>query len=154
MTDHDTPPVLADVRAELAAQWDRVRPPDLDPAAPPLVERLDGAPAPPGYTVWRIGGPGGPVTALPALIESAPLNVRRRYHARVVANGIGRCLLCSAVACIYPDRPDSTAWRVLPVTIGIDHAHGCPAEFTDADRQWFDPRALGPTRGSEPNDPA
>lgn len=135
----------ADLRARLAAAADLVAR-STAPGEWPTVTRLDGAPVPPGYAAWRVGGEGGPVTALPALAPSAPLDVRRRYLARVVANGSGRCPLCSAVAGITPDSPTPdrpAAWHLMPVRVGITHATACPATFTDDDRRHFDPRALG-----------
>jgi hypothetical protein len=135
----------ADARAALAACADRSAR-SAPPGGWPLLELLADAPAPPGWAVWRAGGPGGGLTALPALLPSAPFGVRWRYLARVVANTTGRCPLCSAVARITPDSPrpeHRAAWSVLPVRVGITHAPDCATTFTDDDRAHFDPRTLG-----------
>lgn len=142
----------ADTRAKLAALWDRMHP--TDPAEWPRLDLLIDAPAPPGWAVWRAGGPDGPLTLLPALAPSAPFDVRRRYLARVVANTTGRCPMCGAAAGVAPDAPDPehgrlAAYRVAPVRVGITHAPDCPATFTDHDRQHLDPRALNADREGE-----
>lgn len=93
---------VADTRAALVRLWEGVLAP---PGHWPRLDRLTDAPAPPGWAVWRAGGEGGPLTALPALLPSAPLDVRHRYLARVVANTTGRCPMCSAVPSITPDSP-------------------------------------------------
>ncbi len=134
---------VADTRAALVRLWEGVLAP---PGHWPRLDRLTDAPAPPGWAVWRAGGEGGPLTALPDLLPSAPLDVRRRYLARVVSNTTGRCPMCSAVADITPDSPTPErpgAWHVLPVKVGTTHAPDCPAIFTEDDRQHLDPRALG-----------
>ena len=51
-----------------------------------VVERVRDAPAPAGYSMWRIGRS---ATVLPTLLSSAPFSVHRRYLARVVANITG-----------------------------------------------------------------
>lgn len=87
---------------------------------------------------------------LPALRPLAPVEVRRRYVARVVANATGRCPLCEGVAGVWID-PTRTpaAWSVLPVTFQVLHATQCPAQFETRDRKWFDPRAVGAPRDLE-----
>lgn len=135
---------VADTRAALVLLWDGVLAP---PGHWPRLDRMADAPAPPGWAVWRAGGEGGPLTALPDLLPSAPLDVRGRYLARVVANTTGRCPMCPAVASITPDSPTPErpgAWHVLPVRVGTTHAPGCPAIFADDDRRHFDPRAFAP----------
>jgi hypothetical protein len=139
-------PTAADLRARLAAAWERAHAVQAAEVLP-LVEHLADAPAPPGWSVWRVGGEGGPVTALPALAAgpAAPMDVQRRYLARVLANCSGRCPSCGAVANLPSADPERTpaAWQVAPVTVGIVHAPECPAVFTEADRGHFDPRAVG-----------
>lgn len=141
---------VADSRATLARAWEGVLAP---PGDWPRLDRVTDAPAPPGWAVWRAGGPGGPVTALPALLSSAPSDVRRRYFARVVTNTTGRCPLCSAVAGITPDSPTPErpgAWHVMPVKVAVTHSSDCPATFAEADRRHFDPRAINPASPEEP----
>jgi len=137
-----SPMTQADARAALAAAADRSTR-SAPPGAWPLLELLTDAPAPPGWAVWRAGGPGGSLTALPTLLPTAPIGVRWRYLARVVANTTGRCPLCSAVAGVTPDPGRPAAWAVLPVVVSVSHAPDCPATFTDDDRVHFDRRALG-----------
>ncbi|HEU5025238.1 MAG TPA: hypothetical protein VFV01_10000 [Spirillospora sp.] len=144
------PVPAADLRARLAAAMDRADRARANPSDPedwPPVMRLAGAPVPPGYALWRVGGEDGPVTALPALRASAPMEFRQRYMARLVANGTGRCPLCGEAASINghdPEHGRRAAYRLLPVTVGITHSPDCPALFTDDDRRWFDPRAVAP----------
>jgi hypothetical protein len=128
----------ADLRARILAAWDRA-----DPDGVP--ERVAAGPVPVGWAVWRLGGPGGPCTALPALLPSAPLAVRLRYRWRVVANLTGTCPACGGVAGLIGPTPDGplAAWALLPVTLGITHDDGCPTVFGEADRDHLDPRALG-----------
>lgn len=140
-------PAPADLRARLAAAMDRAdraRANPLDPEDWPPVARLAGAPVPPGFTAWRVGGEDGPVTVLPSPRPSAPLDFRQRYLARVVANGTGTCPLCGEAAGISGPDPErqQAGYRALPVTVGITHSPQCPALFTEEDRTWFDPRAV------------
>lgn len=123
----------ADLRARLAAAWD---------GATGGVEHLADAPGvPPGFTMWRVGRSS---VVLPALAADAPLEVRERYLARVVATATGTCPLCAAVACLGDADPQRTpgAWAVLPVTLSVPHTTGCPAVFGDQDKRFFDPRAV------------
>ena len=145
---------LADIRARLAAQWDRA---DTDE---PLIERLTDAPVPDHWTCWRVNGSH---VALPTLSPLAPFEVQTRYLQRVVATARGSCALCGAVAEVHGADPDEhlAAWRVAPVSVGLVHATGCPAEFGDADRQWFPalrasderPRPRGPRPAADRRDP-
>ncbi len=98
-------------------------------------------PVPPGFIAWRIVGTTG-VTMLPALVPRVPARVWRGYRARVITNLTGRCPLCEAVADVDVDPSHRVGWALLPVTVGVVHAPGCSAHFTDADRRWFDSRAL------------
>jgi hypothetical protein len=147
--------MTADIRARLAAAADRVTRSTL-PGAWPEVARLDGAPVPPGFTAWRIGPEGGPVTVLPTLDPAAPLDVRRRYLARAIGNGTGRCPLCSAVAGVLgpdPEHGHRAGFHLLPVTVGIRHAPDCPAEFTDAERHYFPAYRRGDDTTTTEEDP-
>jgi len=135
----------ADVRARLAATWDTAA------HAPEVITRVDGAPVPPGYTAWSVGGS---TTALPTLTDDAPFEVRARYFARVRANALGRCPLCDAVAgATVPDpTKHPAAFHVLPLTVPLRIEHTatatgatCPAVFTDDDRRWFDPDGMADT---------
>lgn len=83
--------------------------------------------------MWRVGGSH---VMLPTLSLLAPYEMHRRYQARVVATAMGRCGMCGAVASVHGGE-HLAAWRVLPVTVGLTHVAGCPAEFTDDERQWF-----------------
>lgn len=131
---------VADLRARLArSQGIAAR------SAAPVVERLDGSPAPPGWEVWRVGGPGGPCTMLPALAPAAPPGLRRRYLARIVATCTGTCALCGAVAGLPPhaDPRRPAAWAALPLEVALAHSPSCPCVFTGADKRFFDPRVVG-----------
>ncbi|OLT11716.1 hypothetical protein BJF79_23630 [Actinomadura sp. CNU-125] len=138
----------ADLRARLAAAMDRADRARANPSDPedwPPVTRLAGAPVPPGFTAWRVGGEDGHVTAMPSVRDSAPLEFRQRYMARVVANGTGLCPLCGEAAGISgpdPEHGHLAGYRAVPVTVGITHSPDCPALFTEEDRTWFDPRAV------------
>ena len=124
----------------------------------PLVTRLSGparAEVPPGFAAFAVGPwqddpqdappEGRHIVVMPSLVAEAPMSVRRRYIARLVATGTGRCPLCGSVAGILPDSPSPdhpASWRLLPLRVGISHTPGCPAVFGDADREYFDPRAV------------
>jgi len=86
------------------------------------------------------------------LTNNAPVPMRRRYLARVAAQGSGRCPLCAQVADISgpdPEHGRRAGYRLLPVTVGVRHVTGCPAsDFTDADRRWFEP-PTGPDRNND-----
>lgn len=142
-------PNTADARAALAAAWEVAGSPRPEGSpAPGPVERLRDAPAPPGWQVWRVGG--GAATMLPALRPSAPMRVRRRYLARIVASCTGRCPLCGAVAGLPAQAPDPertpAGWAALPLAVGITHDESCAALFGPRERRWFDPRAVGEGR--------
>ena len=132
-----------------ATLWARAHPSSRErprPAERPLlVERLVDAPCPPGWCVWRVGGEGGALTMLPSLAASASLDLHRRHLLRVIANCTGQCPECSAAAGLPSIDPEQApaGWRMVPVTVGIVHAPGCQATFTEADRPHLDPRALG-----------
>ena len=106
----------------------------------PLVERITDAPVPPGWAMFRVAGV---PLAMPAPAPDAPYEFRKRYLARVIATGTGLCPMCNRTAGLSHDPETSpAAFRVLAVTYGITHDPDCPAIFTDADRQFFDPRAV------------
>lgn len=129
MTNH------ADTRGRLAAGLSSACAPDT------ALEQLDDAPTPPGWVMWRMGRSS---TVLPELADDAPALVRLRYVARVVANCTGTCPLCEAVAGLTADPIRTPAtWLLGAVTVGITHAEGCPAVFTDADRPYFPGLAAG-----------
>lgn len=131
----------ADDRARVVALWDRVHP---TPDEWPGVTLLDGGPVPEGFSAWRVGDDDGIVTVLPTLLPSAPMDFRRRYFARVIANGSGECPLCGAVAGLSADPVRTpAAWHRLPLRLTVRHATDCPATFTEAERRHFDPRAMG-----------
>lgn len=144
----------ADLRARLAALWDRAHPGSAPPDQWPPITRLvtgDGLDrVPPGFAAWAVGRwPNDPDTApaegrhvivLPELDPAAPYEVHRRYMARVIADGTGRCPMCAAVAGIVgpdPEHGHRAGFHRLPVVVGIQHATACPAEFTEDDRRWF-----------------
>jgi hypothetical protein len=140
MTSDAPVPNLADIKGRFSASWDTAS----KVSAPPEIERAP-LPCPPGFTIWRIKGTGG-CTMLPQLLPHAPVRVRRKYAARVVANLTGRCPLCSATVWIDTDAPDPerspAAWRLLDVTLGVNHFPQCSGTFTNADKRFFDPRAV------------
>lgn len=140
MTGH-----LAEHKARLARSWESV--PDPMTELPPIVLVTD-APHAPGWAVWQVGlGPTGPRVACPDLHPTHPVPdaVARRYFERIAATARGHCHRCGAVASVNLDPTTApAAWSVLQVSVGLDHTPGCPCEFTDADRQWLDPRALEP----------
>ena len=103
-------------------------------------------PVPPGFTAWRVKGTRG-VTVLPAVLPHAPVRIRRAYSARILANLIGTCPLCGGTAWIDTNAPDPernpAGWARLTITFGVQHAPGCwAAEFSEADKRFFDLRAV------------
>ena len=128
------PETLAELKAKAAAAWDSA-------TRTPLVTRLVPPPpgTPEGFAAWSVGDhPPRSVVVLPALDPQAPFAVHQRYIARVIATATGHCPLCSRAASLNAD-PERTpaAWQAAPVTVGVVHDHGCPAEFDDADRHLF-----------------
>lgn len=121
----------ADLKARFIRTWDRADRPN------PRIERITNPPdsLPEHFTLWTVNGA---AVALPTLSPFAPVEIARRYMARVVATASGTCSLCGAVASIDADPMRAPAhWHINPVTVGLTHAPSCPAEFTDEDRQWF-----------------
>jgi hypothetical protein len=118
-------------RDALFNRWDAA-----SSTAPPVVERLIDAPLPPGLTAFRVNNIS--TVALPTLADDAPMDVYKRYFARVVAVATGRCPLCDAVAGVSRDPDDGrAAFMLLPVQIEIAHLPGCPTRFDESDRCWF-----------------
>lgn len=143
----------ADVKGAAVALWERVHR-SVPPREWPMVTRLTSGPEvaklPPGYCAWAVGAwpdpepltGGRSVVVMPELVPDAPLPVRRRYLARVVANGCGQCPLCSGVAGIVGNDPEigyRAGYYRLPVTVQTRHAVGCPTEFEVSERGWFVP---------------
>ena len=136
----------ADLRGRLVGLWERAHDDSVPADRWPLVTALSG-PAldavPPGCSAWAVG----PWQDDP---QDAPSEGRHIVvMPSLVATGTGRCPLCGGVAGILPDSPSPdhpASWRLLPLRVGISHTPGCPAVFTDADRQFFDPRALAEGR--------
>lgn len=145
----------AETRARLVALWERAN--RSTPADEwPTVTRLTSGPAldkvPDGFTAWAVGPwPDDPAAApregrhivvLPTLDVAASLSVHRRYLARAVALGTGRCPLCSAVAGlsrepVAPGEQGRAVFQELPLYVRVRHATGCPAEFLPDERHHF-----------------
>lgn len=137
----------ADARASFAQAWD-----GTDPAAgqwPEVALLTDHPAAASGWTALGVRGGRG-ITVLPELLPGAPPEVERRYYARAMATLAGRCPLCDQAAGLSAD-PQRTpaAWAVAPLTVDLSHAEGCRAVFTEADRQWFHPDAIGRSQSPE-----
>lgn len=162
----------ADLRARLAALWHRAH--SSTPVdAWPQVTRLTTGPAlarvPDGFTPWAVGPwiddpaaappAGRHVVVLPTLAGDAPLDVRHRYLARLVALGTGRCPLCSAVAGLSrqipePGEPGRAAFHALPLVVTVNHSVGCPADsFGEEDRRFFVPPTGTRSAVADPADP-
>ena len=125
-----TGPAFADIKATVTAQWARAagsdRPghaADATPDPAPLIEHLVDAPAPPGFSVWSVNS-SAPIV-LPTLALDAPIEIRLRYFARLLALATGTCPLCGAVATLGPTDPEHSrpaAWAVLPLTFVCNKA--------------------------------
>lgn len=148
----------ADLRARLAALWERVNastPDDEWPAVTLLTSGSGLDKVPPGFTAYAVGpwdehpenapASGRHVVVLPSVHPNAPLGLRRRLMARAVANGTGTCPLCSAALGLSqrlpgPGEPGRAVWHALPVYLAVRHATGCPADdWTETDRGWLLP---------------
>jgi hypothetical protein len=94
---------------------------------------------PRGFGAWRVGDSEPfSIAVLPMLARDAPPGVIQRYRSRILAVALGTCWLCGQTATLSADPEHSpVGWSVLPISIGISHLPGCPAEFTDDDKQWF-----------------
>jgi hypothetical protein len=117
--------MIADVRARLVAGWESASNSDQ------TIEQVDDPRVPPGWSMWRLGFS---ATVLPALVAHAPRGIHLRYRLRVLADLTGRCHACGAVASI---------------DLAMAHEDGCPTQFSETDRGWFDPRAVAPHEGSQ-----
>ncbi|MFF2495080.1 hypothetical protein [Agromyces sp. NPDC058064] len=90
---------------------------------------------PPGFGLFRLARVS---TCVRLLRTDAPVEVQARYYAYVLANLVGRCAHCDAVAVLhYEPEQHPTSWAEVPITLHVPHDPACPAVFVASDAQWL-----------------